>query len=205
MINNTLKEFSEKLSSKDPTPGGGGACAYVGALSASLGQMVTNLTIGKKKYLDYTEELEILKNELEILRQQLNDDINNDAECFKPLAEAYKMDKEDPKYEETLEKCLLLAAKSPMNIFDKTKRVIEIDERIATIGSLISVSDAATSVMLASGTLYGAYINIKVNTRLMKDKEKAMDIENEYKVLLDEYQRRALACFNKIESRLNHD
>ena len=46
-------QFLSELSSNAPVPGGGGASAAVGAFAAALGMMVTNLTIGKKKYADY--------------------------------------------------------------------------------------------------------------------------------------------------------
>ena len=49
MENKTLKEFTESVSSKEPVPGGGGVSALVGSLASALGEMVTNLTIGKKK------------------------------------------------------------------------------------------------------------------------------------------------------------
>ena len=52
MTLSSCREFSEKLASASPTPGGGGAAALAGALGAALGQMVCNLTLGKKKYAD---------------------------------------------------------------------------------------------------------------------------------------------------------
>ncbi len=46
----SIRAFLEKLSSSDPAPGGGSVSALSGALAASLGgNMVSNLTIGKKK------------------------------------------------------------------------------------------------------------------------------------------------------------
>ena len=45
-------EYLEVLSSKAPVPGGGGASALAGALGNALGQMVVNLTVGKKKYAE---------------------------------------------------------------------------------------------------------------------------------------------------------
>ena len=202
MNKRSLEEFMEMSASSAPVPGGGGVSAAVGGLAASLAEMVTNLTIGKKKYIEYTVELEDIRKELKILRKNLLYCINNDAEAFKPLAEAYKMSKDDPLYESRMEECLKNAANSPYLILKYSSRVIELDERLAVIGSKLSVSDAATSVMLAHGVLYGAYINIIVNTSLMKDREFASNMENEAKNILDEYSAKAIIIFNNIKERL---
>lgn len=204
MHKKSLDEFTLLTASKEPVPGGGGVCAYVGALASALGEMVTNLTIGKQKYIQYTNELNDIKKELEILRTNLLDCINKDAEAFKPLSIVYKMDKNDPTYQNKMEECLKNAANSPMLILKYCTRIIDLDEKLAKIGSKISVSDAATSVMLAHGTLYGAYVNVLVNTRLMNDKTYASNFENEAVKLLDEYSVKALNIYDDICKRLTN-
>lgn len=204
MYNKTLDEFSKLTASKEPVPGGGGVCANVGALASALGEMVTNLTIGKAKYIQYTNELNDIRKELELLRSSLLECINKDARAFEPLSVVYKMDKNDPTYETKMEECLRNAANSPMLILKYCTRIIDLDERLAVIGSKISVSDAATSVMLAHGALYGAYVNILVNTQLMKDKEYASNFEKEAVTLLDEYSVKALNIYDDICKRLTN-
>lgn len=204
MQNKTLDEFSKLTASKQPVPGGGGVCANVSALAASLGEMVTNLTIGKEKYIQYTNELVDIRKELEILRVNLLDCINRDAQSFEPLAKAYKMDKNDPNYESMMEESLKVAASSPLLILKYCTRIVDLDERLAVIGSKISVSDAATSVMLAHGAMYGAYVNVLVNTRLMKNPENAKIFNDEAVKLLDEYSVKALNVFDDICKRLTN-
>ena len=204
MQNKTLKEFSELAASKQPVPGGGGVCADVAALASALGQMVTNLTIGKQKYIQYTNELNDIRKELDILRFNLLDCINKDAEAFEPLARAYKMDKNDPNYESIMEESLKCAAGIPLLILKYCSRIIDLDERLAVIGSKISVSDAATSVMLAHGAMYGAYVNVLVNTRLMKDPNNAQIFNSQAVSILDEYSVKALNCFDDICKRLTN-
>lgn len=203
MENKTLKDFSIIAASKDPTPGGGGVSSYVGALAASLAQMVTNLTIGKPKYIMYTDELESIKKEADIIRANLLACVQKDADDFMPLAKAYSMDKNSPNYEQVLQDCLKQAAKTPYIVLKYCTRIIDLDERLAVIGSKISVSDAGTSVMLAHGAMYGAFMNIKVNTRLMKDREYADSIDNESVKLLDEYSVKALNIFDDVCKRLS--
>ena len=57
--------------------------------------------------------------------------------------------------------------------------------------------------MLASGALYGAYLNVRVNTRLMKDRTYADELEKNADALLEEYSKRALDCFNAVKERLD--
>ena len=202
MENLTLKQFSEAVSSKDPTPGGGGVSAAVGALAASLGGMVTNLTFGKKKYLEYTFELTDIRKELEILRINLLGCINKDAQAFEPLAKVYALPKDSEGYEEKMEECLRKAAEPPFLILKYAARIIELDERLGQIGSKLAVSDAATSVMLAHGVLYAAYVNVLVNTRLMKDRDQANYLNEESVKILDEYSVMALNIYDDICKRL---
>ena len=204
MLDKTLTEFTAASASRDPVPGGGGVSALVGALAASLAEMVTNLTTGKKRYAEYEEEIQGIMAEAEGLRKELLGCINEDAEAFEPLSKAYSMDKSSEGYAERMEQCLKGAAEPPVKILKKCARVIALDERLAVIGSKIAVSDAATSAMLAHGALYGAFINIKVNTRLMKDREYAQRVDAEAEALLEEYSVRALICFNSIKERLSN-
>lgn len=81
--------FAELLSSKSAVPGGGGASAYVGALGIALGNMVGNLTLGKKKYQDVEEEILKWNEQASVLRKRLVDLVEEDAVAFAPLAKAY--------------------------------------------------------------------------------------------------------------------
>ena len=204
MLDKSIREFTELSASKLPVPGGGGVSALVGSLAASLAEMVTNLTTGKKKYAEYEEEIQRIMKETDELRISLLSCVNEDAEAFEPLAKAYSMDKNDPDYAYTMENCLKAAAEAPYHILQLCCRVVELDERLAVIGSKLAVSDAATSVMLAHGAIYGAFINIKVNTRLMKDREYAEQFENEAAEMLKEYGERALSCYHAVEKRLSN-
>ena len=204
MLDKSIREFTELSASKAPVPGGGGVSALVGSLAASLAEMVTNLTTGKKKYAEYEEEIQQIMKETDELRIILLNCVNEDAEAFEPLAKAYSMDKNDPDYAENMEKCLKTAAGAPLHILQLCCRVVELDERLAVIGSKLAVSDAATSVMLAHGAIYGAFINIKVNTRLMKDREYAVELEDKAAEMLKEYGERALKCYHCVEKRLSN-
>ena len=98
-----IKDFLDELSSSSPTPGGGGASGLVGAIGCALGLMVGNLTVGKKKYKDVEDEIREIIEKLEDLKKKLVTSVDDDAENFKPLAEAYRLPKnteEEKKHKE---------------------------------------------------------------------------------------------------------
>ena len=88
--------FVEELASAAPTPGGGGASAYCGALACALASMVGNLTVGKKTYAQVEPEVYMRLEKLADLRGRLLGLVGADAEAFGPLAAAYRMPKDTP-------------------------------------------------------------------------------------------------------------
>ena len=202
MYKKTICEFNSNLASKDAVPGGGSASALVGALSASLANMAIELTYGKKKYLEYEGQLREISIELKNLSEKLLEAIDDDAKAFYPLSRCYSMDKSDPEYMIKLEKCLQDAVIPPLSIMKYSARVIELDNILKDITSKIMVSDVGTSVSLALGTLRGAYLNVLVNTKLMKDKEYATNLEQLSEKMIVKYSALANQTYNDVLERL---
>lgn len=170
MLDKSVAEFSEVLASRAAVPGGGGASALVGALGIALGNMVGELTVGKKKYADVEEDVKSLMEHAQELRVRLLDCVNKDAEAFEPLSRAYGIPKDDPTRDEVMEKCLRDAAAVPLEILDLCCEAIELQREFAQKGSVLAVSDAATGVVFCWSAMYGAAVNVKVNTKPMKDR-----------------------------------
>ena len=173
MLNKSITEFTEALASKAPVPGGGGASALVGAVGIALGDMVGELTVGKKKYADVEEDVKALMVRAQELRVKLLECINKDAEAFEPLSRAYGIPKDDPTRDEVMEKCLRDAAATPLEILDLCCEAIELQREFADKGSVLAISDAATGVVFCRSAMYGAAVNVKVNTKSMKDRDYA--------------------------------
>jgi formiminotetrahydrofolate cyclodeaminase len=194
MENKSLKEFTAMLASPTPVPGGGGACAAVSAIGIALGDMVGEFTVGKKRYAAIEDELRKNMAQAQKLREELLACINADAECFEPLSKAYAIPKDDPKRDEIMEKCLRDAAAVPRRIFDLCMQAIKLMGEFAGKGSPLMVSDAATGVVFCKAALIGAAVNVRVNTRLMKDREYAED--------LDRYIRNNLNLYTELADRI---
>ena len=187
MLDKSVAEFSEVLASRAAVPGGGGASALVGALGIALGNMVGELTVGKKKYADVEEDVKSLMEHAQELRVRLLDCVNKDAEAFEPLSRAYGIPKDDPSREEVMEKCLRDAASAPLEILDLCCEAIELQREFADKGSALAVSDAATGVVFCWSAMYGAAVNVKVNTKAMKDREHAGRINSHVDEMMEKY------------------
>lgn len=170
LLNQSVTNFTEQLASPAPVPGGGGASALVGAIGVALGDMVGELTVGKKKYADVEDEIRALMARAQELRVKLLACVEKDAALFEPLSRAYGIPKDDPSRDEIMEKCLHDAASAPLEIFDLCCECIELQRAFADKGSKLVISDAATGVVFCWSAMYGAAVNVKVNTKLMKDR-----------------------------------
>ena len=202
LLNVNVTEFTNQLASKTSVPGGGGASALVSSIGIALGDMVGEFTVGKKTYADVEEDIKALMTEAKILQNQLLECIDEDAKAFEPLSKAYSISKDDPKRDAIMEKCLKDAAAVPFKILVLCGKAIDLQEEFANKGSKIMISDAATGVALLSGAMKGAAVNVKVNTKLMKNRDYANELDSRVEELLNKYIPKADRIYSDIISRL---
>ncbi|MBQ7535818.1 MAG: cyclodeaminase/cyclohydrolase family protein [Stomatobaculum sp.] len=203
LLGKSSADFTALLASSSAVPGGGGASALAGAIGAALGDMVGELTIGKKKYADVEEEIKAAMTEARSLRVRLLSCVEKDAAAFEPLSKAYGIPKDDPDRNRIMEACLKDAAAVPLEIFDLCCEAISIQNIFAEKGSRLMISDAATGAALCRGALYGAAINVKVNTRLMKDRDYAEQLDRHIEDNLEKYAALAQEIFQSVVNKLS--
>ena len=109
----TIQAFLDKTAGNEPVPGGGSISALCGALAASLAEMVTRLTIGRKKYADVEERMQELSARFATIRQEMARYIDRDAEAYDRVFQAFKLPKETEEEKEWLEKLLKSHEASP--------------------------------------------------------------------------------------------
>lgn len=201
-----IPQFLDELGSKAPVPGGGGACALTGALGSALASMVGNLTLGKKKYEHVEKDMLLAVNKAQTLMKTLEQLIEKDALAFEPLSRAYGLPKntEDEKKirDQIMETALKEAAQVPFEIMQKTAEVVGLHEELAEKGSRIVISDAGVGVLLCKAAIQGAALNVFINTRLMKDREYAEQLNSQTEALLEDVCSRADEVYNKVRNAL---
>ena len=189
-MDSTLKscrDFVEVLATNAPAPGGGGAAALVGAIGTALGNMVGSLTVGKKKYADVEAEIIALKAKCDELQKNLLDQVPADEEGFVPLSKAYGIPKDDPNRDKVLEEATIVACAVPMKIMELCCESIEAIAVFAAKGSRLAVSDAGCGAVCCKAALQSASLNVFINTKSLKNREVAEEMNAKANGMLDKY------------------
>lgn len=206
MAEQNMNEFLEVLSSNAPVPGGGGASAYAAAIGMALGAMVGNLTTGKKKYVQYQAEIEETIEKAERLTRELAAFMDKDAEAFEPLSKAYGLPKSTPEElaarEEIMEKALAAASEAPLALMEKVLEAMGLLSRLSVIGSNLAISDVGVGIQMARAALNGASLNVFINTKLMKDTEKAEEMNTRADEMLVRGNELADEVFDAVMDRI---
>ena len=198
-----IDKFLAELASSAPTSGGGGAAALCGALGIALGNMVGSLTLGKKKYADVQEDIAELNAKAEALRAGFVALVDADAEAFAPLSRAYSIPKDDPARDEIMEPALLRAAEAPLEIMRKCAEALELISGYAAKGSALAISDAGCAAALCGAAMEAAALNVKINTKSMKNRAVADNINAEMNELLQKYFALSQEIYNDVSGRLS--
>ncbi len=176
----TLETYLNELSSSSPTPGGGNVSALCGVLACSLGIMVCNLTIGKKKYADVENEMKDISKNLETAKSDFLKMAQEDNIAFNKVMEAFKLpketDEEKKKRSEKIDEATFDAAVVPSRVIEKCRLTIPFIKTIALKGNRNSISDAGVAVSLFQTASEGAFLNVMINCSSISNKTYAMEL-----------------------------
>lgn len=198
----TLKEFLEKTYGKDPVPGGGSISALCGALAASLGEMVTALTIGRKKYADVEADMLEYAPQMEKARRDFIDFIDADADAYQVVFDAFKMPKETEEEKAArnaeIQRATLHAAMVPLKVAETAVGIMDTIFQIGSKGNQNAVTDACVAMMCARTAALGAILNVRINLSGLDDREKATELERKCMALQDEAQVKEASLLDTV-------
>jgi glutamate formiminotransferase/formiminotetrahydrofolate cyclodeaminase len=174
LINMNLKQFANETASESPAPGGGSIAAYAGALGVSLATMVANLSSHKKgwderwkEFSDWAEKGQKLKDELLKL-------VDEDTRAFNKIMDAFALpkatDAEKAARTAAIQAATKYAIEVPFRVMELSLQSFEIIKAMAETGNPNSVSDAGVGALCARAAVYGAYLNVKINSVSYSDK-----------------------------------
>lgn len=198
LTHRSCEEFARVLAAKEAVPGGGGAAALVGSFAVALCSMVGNYTSGKKAYASVEEDVERMLDEAERVRLRLLELVDEDAEAFYPLSQAYAIPRDDPRRSEVLEDATKAACAAPVEMMRHLCKAIELLEEMGEKGSRMLLSDVACGALLAKAALEAASVNVYVNTKTLRDEAFVRATEHEVDGMLATYPKKAETCARRV-------
>ena len=175
--NLTLAEFSARLASADPVPGGGSASAIAGSIAASLLAMVARLSLDKPKYEPYRATNELALEVAEESRQRLLALADDDAVAYAAFSAARKMPHETPEQEEARTRATEVAAREasevPLAVVRECARLLEVIATVAGRSNLNAASDLEVAGRLSAASAHGAGANVMINLPMVGDERYA--------------------------------
>ncbi len=202
LTDRSCEAFAEVLAAKESVPGGGGAAALAGALGVALCSMVGNFTTGKKTYAAVEDDVQRMLADATDIRLRLIQLVQEDAEAFYPLSQAYAIPRDDPKRAEVLEEATKAACAAPLEMMRQICRAIELLEEMGEKGSKMLLSDVGCGALLCRAALEAASLNVFVNTKTLKSRDFAEATEAECDEMLQTYVPRAEACAAAVMGRI---
>jgi len=194
LIDYTVKGFADETASESMAPGGGSISAYVGALGVSLGTMVANLSAHKpgwdekwEFYSKWAEKGQYYKKELLFL-------VDEDTNAFNKIIDGFRMPKSTPEEvkirKEAIENATKYATEIPFKVMETSYSSMEVMMAMAKEGIQNSLSDAGVGALCARTAVIGAYFNVRINAKDIKDRvfaesilSKAKEIYEKTKIL----------------------
>ncbi len=205
-IQKSLKTYIDELSSNSPTPGGGNVAALCGVLATSLGQMVCNLTIGKKKYLHFEHEAKENLIKLENLKKEFLTLAEKDNEAFDRVMDAFKLPKENDDQiafrKEAIEKATLEAAFVPEEVIIKCNQLLPVINELAEKGNRNSLSDAGVAISLLAAAAEGAFLNVAINCSSLTNQITANEFLKKSEIIYLEVKEKSGGIINSIINKM---
>jgi formiminotetrahydrofolate cyclodeaminase len=159
----TLADFLQAAAARQPAPGGGSVTALVGALAASMGEMVVNYSLGKKGLEADQSDLRAALSELTRARGLMLQLMVEDQLAYEALTAARKLPENSPQRRDQLPAALLASISTPQAVAAAAVAVLGLCDRLVDITNRFLLSDLAVSADLAMATVRCAVYNVRVN------------------------------------------
>ena len=199
----TITEFLEQTASAEPLPGGGCTAALNAALAASLTEMVTNLTIGRKEFQSVEDEMKKIRKTAEDLRKKLQNDIDNDAKAYQEVLAAFKLpkntDSEKKQRSSAIQQAFKTAAKVPLGVARDAITIMDLASRAIARGNQNALSDGAVAVLACRAAVLAAAYNVKINLGGIKDPDFVEEMTRQIEDLEHQVIEKETECLAQIK------
>jgi glutamate formiminotransferase/formiminotetrahydrofolate cyclodeaminase len=180
LVKMNLREFCDETLSDSPAPGGGSVAALMGALGASLGGMVANLSAGKRGWDDKLEYFSEWAVKAQTLKDELLFLVDEDTNAFSKVMDAFGLpkgsDEEKKARAAAIESATKYAAEIPLKVMEAASKSYELLAEMAEKGNPASVSDVGVGALATRACVEGAALNVRINLGQLKDEKVKADL-----------------------------
>lgn len=203
LSNLRIMQFLERTASGAPVPGGGSIAALSAAVSASLSEMVANLTIGRKGFEAIENEMKEIAKDAFKYRGKLVHDIDRDSDAFNDVVSAYKLPKSTEENRSNRDRAIQQGLKNavsvPLSVAKDALRLMELAARVVESGNKNAVTDGAVATMMARTSVLSALYNVKINLLSITDKAFVKDVARQIKHMEKHTQEREKEILSAID------
>ncbi len=207
LANMTLIDFANKTSSESPAPGGGSISAYTGALGAALSTMVANLSANKRGWDDKWEFYSKWGEKSLNFQNTLVNLVDEDTKAFNKIMSAVSLPKDTGEEKlnrsNALESATKNAIEVPFKIMETSFACLESIKCMTELGNPNSISDAGVAALCIRTAIMGAFLNVKINCKDLKDKKFVSSILKKGKVIVNDTNRIEAEILELVEKQLN--
>ena len=207
LVEMSVKAFANETASESPAPGGGSIAATVGALGASLGTMVANLSSHKRGWDDRWEEFSDWAEQGQHYKDQLLYFVDEDTRAFNKIMDAFglpkKTEEEKKARKQAVEEASKYAMEIPFKVMETAYRSIEVMRAMAENGNPNSVSDAGVGALCALTAVEGAFLNVKINAAGIMDKEFTGKLISDGEEITQKTRACCEAVLETVEQKIN--
>ncbi len=175
-----LLDFADETASESPAPGGGSIAAYVGALGASLGAMVANLSAHKKGWDNRWAAFGGWAQKGQACKDELLRLVDADTLAFNGIMTAFGLPKGTPEEKAVRHEAIQTATKTaievPFRVMQAAYHSLDLIRAMATDGNPNSVSDAGVGALCVRAAVLGAFLNVRINASGYDDKVFVQDV-----------------------------
>lgn len=180
LVDLSLASFVWETSADSPAPGGGSVAAVMGAMGAALGSMVANLSGHKRGWDDRWKEFATWAERGAEMQKRLLALVDEDTEAYNGILKAFEMPKKSEEEKAArataVEAATLHASLVPLTVMKEAFKVFELLVEMTEKGNPNSVTDGAVGVLAVRACIRGAFLNVKINVKGLKDRSRAEEL-----------------------------
>ncbi len=183
--------FLDEVAAATAAPGGGSAAAHTAALGAALVEMVSGLTLGRKKYAEVEAAMQAIRLQAAKLREELTQAVEDDAAAFEAVMGTFKLPKDSEEQQKARRAAIQLAtmnaARVPLHTVSNSVKVMDLAARCAKEGNMNAISDAMSAAAMARAAVTAAGYNVRINLNSLEEKSVGQNMLDD----LQELEKRA--------------